>query len=201
MRVARFVCAIVTLMIWASRSQAITLSFDDISPGSDLTYYQQTYGIGMHSGFHVADHTGSPWGPPHSGSNVLAWSYPGWWSNWYGMIFKKNLVPFEVESISGYFSTEPGTMLQMIGYHTGMDNPVVSAFIGASGESWSNVNVQISSVIGLTSVEFRPVTTDALSHFCADDMTITLVPEPSSLLALAGGLMGLGGLALRRRRR
>jgi len=31
--------------------------------------------------------------------------------------------------------------------------------------------------------------------------TLTAVPEPSSLLALAGGIAGLGGLALRRKRR
>lgn len=31
-------------------------------------------------------------------------------------------------------------------------------------------------------------------------LTLTMVPEPSSLLALAGGMAGLGGLALRRKR-
>jgi hypothetical protein len=31
-------------------------------------------------------------------------------------------------------------------------------------------------------------------------VTPTLVPEPSSILAIAGGIVGLGGLALRRRR-
>ena len=34
----------------------------------------------------------------------------------------------------------------------------------------------------------------------AGEVTMVLIPEPSSLLALAGGFLGLGGLALRRRR-
>jgi hypothetical protein len=33
------------------------------------------------------------------------------------------------------------------------------------------------------------------------NLTLTMVPEPSSILALAGGIAGLGGLSLRRRRK
>ena len=42
-------------------------------------------------------------------------------------------------------------------------------------------------------------TTDGLTGY-GFKFTLTAVPEPSSILALAGGLAGLGGMALRRRR-
>ena len=197
MKLIRLVSAAMILVVLVSQAYAVTLTFDDIPDGmTPGEYYSSQYGIGCGSGFYAADHTGSTWGPPHSGSNVLVWSYPGFPSNAYGMMFKNDLGPLYAYSVGGYFSTEPGVVLQMIGYYQTLDNPVALVFIGSSGESWNNVYVQISSGEGMNMVEFKPVTTDALLHFCADDVTVEFVPEPASALALVAGLVAL---ALRRR--
>lgn len=193
-------CMLAIVLLATSQACATTLTFDDIPQGVGLEYYSYQYGIGFDSGFHAADHTGSTWGPPHSGSNVLAWSFDGW-SNAYGMMFKNGSGPLYASSVGGYFSTEAGVVLEMIGYHSNLESPVGSAFIGAPGESWTNVHVEINSALGIGFMEFRPVTTEALSHFCADDVTVTFVPEPSAFLALGMGGLGILGMALRKRRR
>ena len=191
------ICALSFTMI-APATHAVTLTFDDIPQGMGLEYYSYQYGIGFGRGFFAADHTGSAWGPPRSGNNVLAWNFAGV-SNWYGMLLKDDQ-PLRAYAVGGYFSTEPGVVLEMIGYYRSLDNPVASVTIGAAGESWNNVYFQIDSPAGqINAIEFKPVTTDALSHFCADDITVNFVPEPSSLLALSLGLP-LAGLAMRWRR-
>jgi hypothetical protein len=89
----------------------------------------------------------------------------------------------------------------MVGYHSSWyDPPVALATIGAPGQAWNNVYIEINSAYGqINMVEFKPVTTDALSHFCADDINVEFVPEPSSLAALCVGLAAIGGIARRRR--
>lgn len=67
--------------------------------------------------------------------------------------------------------------------------------IGTSGESWNNRLVEISTTpdAPFEILKFEGVnSSNDLLGFSADDMTITLVPEPSSLLALACGLGALG---------
>lgn len=108
--------------------------------------------------------------------------------------------PIRARTMGGYFSTQPGVMLELIGYSKAIwDPPVASVVIGNSGQSWTNVYAELGSPEGIGFVEFRPVTGDALLRFCADDITVAWIPEPSSLLALFGGLAGMGRVALRRR--
>lgn len=190
------ISVIMMLMICVSQVQAVTLSFDDIPEGSDLNYYGMRYGIGFSRAFDVADHTGSAWGPPHSGSNVLICPQT---TGYHDLMFKDGSGPFYANSIGAHFSTESGVVIEMIGYHHSLyQAPVASILIGAAGESWDNEYVQISSTKGIGIVVFRPVTTDALLHFCADDMNMEFVPEPSSFLVLGTGLVPL---LLRRQKR
>lgn len=196
MKLARLICIMAVLVIRATQVYAVTLTFDDIPQGVSVDPNYRQYGISFDGGFYAANHMGSAWGPPHSGSNVMVWNYPGYGSNWRGMMFKKDQ-PLNAYSVGGYFSTEYGVVLEMIGYYQSLDNPVASVMIGDSEGTWKNVHVQIDSPVGIGIVEFRPVTTDALQHFCADDINVNFVPEPTSFLVLGVGLVPL---LLRRRR-
>ena len=114
--------------------------------------------------------------------------------------------PDPVQSVSAFFSTQTGAMVRVTAYRPGVSDfvPVVSTVIGAEGESWDNRLIDLSTTPDLPFelIRFEGVNSpDDLLGFCLDDMTITLVPEPSSLLALAGGLAALGFPLIRRRRR
>ena len=192
------------LVVAVSPANAVVLTFDDVPPrhGSLGYYYQQAYGIAFSGDLYVTDHSASSWGPPHSGNNVLV-SNADWFLSQVG--FKWGVYPVLYEplacSVGAYFSTEPGVVLEMTAYYSAPSEELVavgSATIGALGESWQNVLVQIlGSPKPIRYLNITPVTQDALLHFCVDDLNVEFVPEPTSLLALCVGLLPL---LLRRRR-
>lgn len=178
-----------------------TITFDDIALGSDLSYYDSQYGIWMDPGWEVTE---SP------ETNVAVWR--GDLNHFPSFTFGHDpadypdtvFLPYTVRSVGAYFTTEPGILLRMTGYkRSATPVALASVDIGSAGEAWSRRYVEMTSEAGeIAWVVIEDVSfPDARHQFSMDYMTITLVPEPSSLLALAGGLMGLGGLALRRRRR
>lgn len=195
-------CAAILTLV-SSAANAFTLTFDDIPSASDLNHYSDVYGVVFWPGFYLADRSESTWGLPHSGTNVLMWDGNPVFAA--GLSFGNappdgsgSIPHYSVTLVGGYFSTELDIQLQMIGYGLG-GNPVASALIGAPGESWDNVSVEIASAAGeIHFVHFGWVNSpDDRLGFCVDDMTIIPVPEPSALAAL---LCGLGGVLLRRRR-
>ena len=198
-------CVIFTIALLLTApcwGDTVVVGFDDVS-GPLLNHYRQTYGVVFANGARSESHAGSDWGPPRSGTNVLVadsvaeqfgfasfalkWPYP-------------SLHLLFAGSVGAYFSTEPGVVLQMVGHHRWTDNVVASVTIGSLGESWNNVYVQIDSPAGISGVDIYPVTDHALLHFCADDLTINFIPEPSSLAALLAGLAGFGAVMRRRRK-
>ena len=65
------------LVVLCSAVHAYTLTFDDVPAGQSWdTYYFDHYGI-LFDFLGVSDHSGSSWGPPHSGSSVLSGSDDG----------------------------------------------------------------------------------------------------------------------------
>lgn len=194
----------VTIVITVSlccTAQAYVLTFDDVPTGSspDIgVYYSITYGIDLQfPNLEVVNHTGSQWGPPHSGNNVLV-TAASFHNGSFTTMFKGQAV-WSVYSFGAFFSTEQDAVLQMVGYAGGLDHPVASAYIGGTGQSWHNEYVEISSPAGdIGMVEFYPISADAFHHFCLDDLTVVPVPEPGSLVALCAGMIPL---AFRRRRR
>lgn len=199
MRVIKLLCVVIMLVIWSSQAHSATLTFDYTGPhwGEPNTHGWE-YGIKFGTGFRVVDHTGSSWGTPHSGTNVLIIdpvvpvSFAG-----IAFIHVQTGHPKYAYTFGGYFSTRPGTVLEIRGYKSDYPDPVALISIGAPDVSWNNVYVQMSSSEGFDSLFFTPVTPDALHDFCIDDMTVDFVPELSALLALGAGL---AGLAIRRRR-
>ena len=185
-------------------ANAFTISFDEVSAGSTL-YYYNTYvnGVGFGEGFVIADHSTYTWGPPNSGTNVLGWNGA---NRDYARIVFGYSAPSEgniinAQRVGAYFSTAPGVVVRMTGYKTNNDASIVDVLIGSSSESWNNKYVELYSATGdIDSIQFDAVSSpDARLGFWMDDLTITPVPEPSSLAALTLGILPLAGCALRRR--
>ena len=183
------------LVLLSRSGYAYTLSFDDYPPGRSFEQpYFNTYYIKLD--FSIADHSSSPWGPPHSGSNVAVLG---------GLItFKGPYGAMYTNSMSAYFSTEMDTVLRIDAYDSVHFNPIATAQIGATGESWNNRYVEVSPPGGsIYRIAFRPVSSyDAALHFSLDDLTVdpVYVPEPSSLVALALGLAPLAAAGMRKKR-
>lgn len=207
-------CIVVTIMLMSCCVlNAATLTFDEVPSGTDLVgspFYNNNYRVWFISPFQAIDNTNSKWGPPHSGANVLAWNSNGEGLSLGGRISFGYTTPEwavsdDITSVSAYFSTKPNVIIKVTAYNwsaPGTLTPVASAIIGASGESWNNRYVEVANpghvfnMIWIEGVNSQ----DDLLGFCLDDMTVTPVPEPSSMLVLASGIAGLGGIAFKRKR-
>ena len=177
MKLTAMFCCVVAA--FCAPGHAYTLSFDETAPPGAppwwnvLGFYEDTYGA-LFGGFVVADHSGSTWGTPRSGTNVLSYGV----QIKFGFTDTDPYTPYAICSFSGYFSTEMGAVIDIVGYHGNHWHPVASARVGAPGESWSNQYVEISSAAGdIDYLLFHAVTPDGLAHYCADDITVVPVPN------------------------
>lgn len=189
----RLLLLCLALTLACCQAQAYTLSFDDVSTGADgLSQYTDTYGIMFLPGFAVMDHSGTTWswGHPNSGDNVLVWTGD---SRYRARIEFGETQRYSIRSLGAFFSTDAGIVVKMTAYHTSTDNPVASITIGDTESSWDNHYVEISSEAG--DIDFIDIdgiySADSRLGFCADDMSIAPVPEPSSVVALVSGLASL----------
>jgi hypothetical protein len=196
-----------------SAGYGVTLTFDDIPSGTMLwgSPYAYNNRVVFVDYFLATDHTGSTWGPPHSGNNVLTLSGDIGVNPF--ILFGRSTEAYtyrdSIQSVGAYFSTQSGAAVKITAYYDEMwgehtSTLISSVVIGDGSEPWNNRYVEIGSPGAVFNhLEFEGVnSTSDLLGFCADDMTVNrAVPEPSSLLALFGGLAGVGGFAIRRKRR
>lgn len=205
---------LITLLIYVfsmvcgcSVANAYTLTFDDVQSGTILansTVYRDC-GANFLAGFQTASHLGAVWGAPKSGENVLIWigdQYHQLARVKFGLFTTDFVQPYNVSSVSGYYSTNMDAVVRVTAYHWIAPSTLIqvaSVVIGGPGQSWNNSYVQInSSGTPFDSLYFESISSSGLGGFCVDNMTVNLVPEPSSLLTLLAGLGGFG-VMLRRR--
>jgi hypothetical protein len=178
---------------------AYTVTFDDTPIGQDLSYYHQQHGLRMY-GWEVIDSVTSGWGTPQSGTQAAVWNGDPRFALGFSFYFVDGVSEYTAQSVGAYFTTKPGVVLEMRG-HTA-SGAIITTTIGDINGSWSNHYVEINSAMG--DIRFVHIaglnSPDEQYHFAMDDLTIEPVPEPSSIFALVGGIAGLGGFALRRRR-
>ena len=206
MRTRLAVC-IVVLVMCCSAAYGRTLTFDEFPSGTELR--SSSYArVSFSWDFLATDHMESSWGSPHSGSNVLTTvlnPYGHSPSIVFGRMTWADLDLDHVQSVGAYFSTDMNARVTVTAYRhvSGTFVPVTSVVIGAPGESWNNRYVEITyPQSSFEMLDFEGVNSpDDLLGFCADDMNITYVPEPSSLLALGAGLLPLAVGVRRRCRR
>ena len=205
----RLLAILLPLMLLGSGTYGVTLDFDSVLSGTrlDSSLYALANRVDFDS-FQAIDHSQSSWGLPHSPNNVLTALASS--LNESRIYFGRRVTAAprdddHVQSVLAYFSTNLGSQVKITPYYlpegAHQAVPLTSIIIGAPGESWGNVPILLDAnpAVSFEMLRFEPVNLPGdLTGFCIDDMTITLVPEPSSLLALAGGL---AGLVLRRRRR
>ncbi|HPP76121.1 MAG TPA: PEP-CTERM sorting domain-containing protein [Armatimonadota bacterium] len=163
---------------------------------------------GSLDGFDATDHIAVPY-EGWNGGVYHVQGQDGWLgeTGFYSIDYRSPLMPGETKSWTFYIWALPGTAasdMRLVGGFSNHDVPnlhIVLEYIQkpagvtggpAVGTTWTYpeiVNVLLpfySTSDGLTGHGFR--------------LTLTAVPEPSSILALAGGIAGLGGLVLRRRK-
>jgi len=191
------------IMLYPITVNAFTIGFDDAAAGAKYYVYDNDINSVYFNAFRVLDHSSSTWGIPHSGANVLGWTGSGSGPTIaFGAvdIYGRPLV--NVQHFGAYYSTTLGTVLEMRVYKNRPPNGTLiqTIQIGSSTEAWDNKYIEVDSSAGeINGLMFQAASQGALSGFCLDDLTITPVPEPSSILALLGGLAGANILAWRRR--
>jgi len=184
---------------------AVTLAFDDVPSGAMLAYmsYGNPSRVFFSEDFRATNHAESDWGLPHSPDNVLTTVGSQYSQISFGYFTHSHAAFDSVQSVRAYSGTRAGAKVRITAYRYPGLQEVASIVIGGESEAWSDIPIEISATTDMPfqMLKFEGVNSpNDLTGFCLDDMTITLIPEPSSLLALGGGLMGLAGLAVRRRR-
>lgn len=196
-----FPCALAAcLCLMPLRATAVVVNFDDLPyefvlTGTNYAGLSWEQGNAGYQGNIGAWHTppaknSNPNTPPHNVINA-------WGSTLIGIRF-----PTPVNFEGAFFASQGDPSLPLTpgvrvhGYLLGVETEVTGWFTDLDTHpDWFAVNLG-----NVDRIVFESIPTEGGGGWYGmDDLTYTPVPEPSSILALLTGLVGIGGIAVRKR--
>lgn len=212
---------IIAAALFPSTANAYTVTFDDVPTGTRPSCYFVDNNLYISNAFSVVDYSTSSWGHPHSGNNVLTVVSSIYspcirlMSPYYDSSGRPcvdadgNGISINASYFGAYFSTPAGVEIKMsIFKYVGSNlvtTPIAEMTIGSRYEAWNNKLIDYYSNSGeINEVRFDliwaqpPPPGNSPGILCLDDLTVTPVPEPSSLVTLGLSLIPLASCAMRR---
>lgn len=124
-----------------------------------------------------------------------------------------DITAYSALTAEAYFNSDaPGAVAGLYLFYyasaAGWGSPIGQVFqnltLDNSPSTWEPISLVSTKPVGATWVGVQVAFTNSTIHpdysGYVDDASLSPVPEPSSLLALSTGALGLGGMLLRRRR-